>query len=172
MPMTKPTRLLFTLALLAAAVPLLADRAGANEVALKCTFSLWKGLSGVSPGRAWGPTLGSGSTVVESSREIEERLARAPSKDVEVTRAIALNAPPTDVEVTSDSIVIGVSPKPMMLFPGRGYDSGFYELWRYEISRIDLSARARFLVFFPRDGRRTEHRFGGNNDTSPKNIFS
>ncbi|MFZ1104023.1 MAG: hypothetical protein WAN86_14460 [Hyphomicrobiaceae bacterium] len=157
MPTAKSTRLLFSLALLAAAPPLLADHAAADEVTLKCSFSLWNDRVEVGRGEWGGHYCDSGCRL--SAGAIEKRLAGAQSHDFELTRVIDLdNAGRTEPNerhtITPRTIRILPVRKAIPLFAGRGLAAGYFRIDAVEIARIDLSAKAKFELFLGRAGGR------------------
>jgi hypothetical protein len=171
-PTAKSTRLLFTLALLAAALPLLAGRASADEVTLKCTFSLWDDRVEVGEGK-WGWHEGCPSSCREPAGAIEERLASAPSQKFEITRIIDLadanrHEPDEEHTISPSSIsirwiqsTVGMGDWParrkaVALFPGSGLASGYFRIDSLAIERIDLSAKATFQIFLGRAGGRAK----------------
>jgi hypothetical protein len=168
----KSTRLLFTLALLAAVVPLLlADRANADEIALKCSFSLWTERTKVGPGTAQAHARRHGVWErIETPQAFEARLAHAPSQMFETTHVIDLAAAGT-YEITRESIRIWPDgsinlQQAVEVFPGRGHAAGFFSWTGVKINRIELGAEALLRVFFGRNGRSadasTETHFADN----------
>lgn len=153
----KVPNLLFSLALLAAALPWQVQRAAANEVTLKCSFSLWGDRVAVGKG-VWGGHY-CPDNCEESARSIEKRLARAPSQSFEITRVVDLadasrHEPHEEHSITPSSIRILPLRQAIPLFPKRGLTSGYFRIDALEIARIDLSARATFELFLGRAGGR------------------
>jgi hypothetical protein len=151
------TRFLLPLALLAAALPPLAGRADADEVTLKCSFSLWGDRVAVGKGE-WGGHY-CPDKCKESAQSIEKHLARAPSQSFEITRVVDLadagrHEPGEEHTITPGSIRILPVRKAMPLYPERGPTSGYFRIDAFEIARIDLSAKATFELFLGRAGGR------------------
>jgi hypothetical protein len=155
--MAKVNRLPIALALLAAALPVLAGRAAAEEIALKCSYSLWDHVRVGNYEIAGGFRKDDLNTPnVESFRA---RLAQVPMQTTfDRIDVIDLGGSGNrkGIEVHPDHIHIGRGNEQdndfRPLFPGREYRSGFYIFGFQRIKRVDLSASAHFYVYFGLDG--------------------